>query len=64
MALAPDLYHGVVTTEPDEARKQAMSLVVQEAVGEILQAAAYLKAQSFVSGGVGIIGFCMGGGLV
>ena len=26
MVLAPDLYHGVVTSEPDEARKQVMEL--------------------------------------
>jgi carboxymethylenebutenolidase len=64
VALAPDLYHGVVTTEPDEARKQAMELGMRDAVGEIGQAIAYLQAQDFVEGGTGIIGFCMGGGLV
>ena len=63
-ALAPDLYHGIVTTEPDEARKQAIELSMRDAVGEIGQAIAYLQAQDFVSGGTGIIGFCMGGGLV
>ena len=64
VALAPDLYHGVVTTEPDEARKQAMELGMRDAVGEIGQAIAYLQAQDFVSGGTGVVGFCMGGGLV
>lgn len=64
VALAPDLYHGVVTTEPDAARKQAMELGMRDAVGEIGQAVAYLRAQPFVSGGIGIVGFCMGGGLV
>jgi carboxymethylenebutenolidase len=64
VALAPDLYHGVVTTEPDEARKQAMELGMRDAVGEIEQAIAYLQAQDFVSGGTGVVGFCMGGGLV
>ncbi len=63
-ALAPDLYHGIVTTEPDEARKQAIALDTLNAVGEIGQAIAYLQAQDFVSGGTGIVGFCMGGGLV
>ncbi|MCB8943082.1 MAG: dienelactone hydrolase family protein [Ardenticatenaceae bacterium] len=63
-ALAPDLYHGVVTTEPDEARKQAMELGMRDAVGEIGQAIAYLQAQAFVAGGTGVVGFCMGGGLV
>ena len=64
VALAPDLYHGVVTTEPDEARKQAMELGMRDAVGEIGQAIAYVQAQEFVSGGTGVVGFCMGGGLV
>ena len=63
-ALAPDLYHGIVTTEPNEARKQAIALDTLNAVGEIGQAIAYLQAQDFVSGGTGIVGFCMGGGLV
>lgn len=64
VALAPDLYHGVVTTEPDEARKQAMELGMRDAVGEIQQAIDFLKGQSFVNGRFGIVGFCMGGGLV
>ena len=64
VALAPDLYHGVVTTEPDEARKQAMALGTQEAVAEIQAAIDYLKGQDFVNGRFGIVGFCMGGGLV
>jgi len=64
VVLAPDLYHGVATTEPDEARKLAMELGTRDAVGEIEQAIAYLKSQPFVNGNVGIVGFCMGGGLV
>lgn len=64
VALAPDLYHGVVTTEPDEARKQAMALSTSEAVAEIQAAIDYLKGQDFVNGRFGVVGFCMGGGLV
>jgi len=64
VALAPDLYHGAVTTEPDEARKLVMELDMPAAVGEIEQAILYLKSQPFVTGGVGVVGFCMGGGLV
>jgi carboxymethylenebutenolidase len=64
VALAPDLYHGVVTPEPDEARKLAMSLDRARAIKEIGAAAAYLKAQSFVMPKkIGVVGFCMGGGL-
>ena len=57
VALAPDLYHGVVTTEPDEARKQAMELGMRDAVGEIQQAINFLKEQAFVNGRFGIVGF-------
>ncbi|MCB8976464.1 MAG: dienelactone hydrolase family protein [Ardenticatenaceae bacterium] len=64
VALAPDLYHGVVTTEPDEARKEAMALTSRDAVGEIQQAINFLKGQPIVNGRFGIVGFCMGGGLV
>lgn len=65
VALAPDLYHGAVATEPDEARKLVMELDMPEAVKEIQQAIAFLQAQDYVSSDkVGIVGFCMGGGLV
>jgi len=64
VALAPDLYHGQVTTEPDEARKLAMELGMGDAVAEIQAAMAYLRAQGFTTDQIGIIGFCMGGGLV
>ena len=65
VALAPDLYHGQVATEPDEARKLVMELDMPEAVKEIQQAIAYLQGQEFVSSDkAGIVGYCMGGGLV
>jgi carboxymethylenebutenolidase len=65
VALAPDLYHGQVTTEPDEARKLVMELDMAEAVREIQRAIDFLQAQDYVAGPkVGIVGFCMGGGLV
>ena len=63
-ALAPDLYRGVVTTEPDEARKQALELRMRDAVSEIQAAARFLRTQPNVSDRIGVVGFCMGGGLV
>lgn len=64
VALAPDLYHGKVTTEPDEARKLAMALERERAVAEILAAARFLQSPESVSSKkVGVMGFCMGGGL-
>lgn len=65
VALAPDLYKGVVATEPDDARKLVMELDMAEAVNEIERAIGYLLEQSYVAGdNAGIVGFCMGGRLV
>jgi carboxymethylenebutenolidase len=64
VALAPDLYHGQVTTEPDEARKLAMELGMGDAVAEIQAAMAYLRTLDTTTEQVGLTGFCMGGGLV
>ena len=63
VALAPDLYHGQVATEPDKARKLVMALDMEAAISEIQSGADYLLEQPFVSGdSLGMIGFCMGGG--
>jgi carboxymethylenebutenolidase len=64
VAFAPDLYHGAVASEPNDAQKLAMELVMADAVREIQGALGFLLAQSFVAGPkAGIVGFCMGGGL-
>lgn len=64
VALAPDLYHGVAATEPDEARKLVMELDQAAAVDEIGSAMQHLLTLDNVSGEtVGVVGFCMGGGL-
>lgn len=65
VALAPDLYHGQSAAEPDEARKLAMELDRERAVGEILAAVRYLEShQAVFPKKVGLIGWCMGGSLV
>jgi carboxymethylenebutenolidase len=64
IALAPDLYHGQAADEPDEARKLAMGLDANRAVQEIAAAARYLKNLDRVEPKkVGVVGWCMGGGL-
>jgi carboxymethylenebutenolidase len=63
-ALAPDLYRGKSTTEPDEAGKLMMTLNLDEASKDMGGAIDYLKSSDAVRGsGVGVVGFCMGGGL-
>jgi carboxymethylenebutenolidase len=62
LALAPDLYRGESTTEPDEAGKLMMALNMAEAAKDLSGA---VDEVSVRAGGdrVGITGFCMGGGL-
>ena len=62
VALAPDLYHGEMATEPDGAGKLMMGLNVQEAAKDLSGAVDFLNEKSTGSG-IGVIGFCMGGGL-
>jgi carboxymethylenebutenolidase len=63
-ALAPDLYHGETTTEPDEAGKLMMALNVEQAAKDMSGAVDFLATSDAVHGDeVGVVGFCMGGGL-
>lgn len=61
-ALAPDLYHGEVTTEPDSAGKLLMSMNLATAAKD-LSGAIDLLQQRTGRTKVGVTGFCMGGGL-
>lgn len=64
VALAPDLYQGTATKEPDEAMKLMMTLNMAQAVRNMSGAVDYLRSHAAVSGhGLGAVGFCMGGGL-
>ena len=62
LAYCPDLYHGEVADEPDEARKHALMLDRDSAVGEILAAVSWLREEHGARG-VGVTGFCLGGSL-
>ena len=63
-ALAPDLYQGtaVPLTEPDEAAKHMMALKMGDAAKHLSGAVDELRRRTGASS-VGVVGFCMGGGL-
>jgi carboxymethylenebutenolidase len=64
VALAPDLYHGETTTEPDEAGKLMMALNLDQAAKDMGGAVDHLLGlEAVTSAGVGVVGFCMGGAL-
>lgn len=62
VVLAPDLYHGKVVSEPDEAQKALMALNMDNAVTEIRHGIDYLQSRDDVAPKkLGLVGFCMGG---
>lgn len=64
VALAPDLYHGVATTEPSDAMRLMMGLAMDTAAHDIAGAADYLSTRPEVSNSkMGTVGFCLGGSL-
>jgi carboxymethylenebutenolidase len=64
VALAPDLYHGATSNEPDEAQQLLMGMAMDTAAADIAGAARYLFEHDATTGdGIGVVGFCMGGSL-
>jgi carboxymethylenebutenolidase len=65
VALAPDLYGGKTTHDPDEAGRLMQQLPVDQASRDLGGAVAYLLGREDVEGDrVGAVGFCMGGAFV
>ncbi|HVL33570.1 MAG TPA: dienelactone hydrolase family protein, partial [Actinomycetota bacterium] len=64
VALAPDLYAGKTTAEPDEAGKLLMAMELDEAGKAMGGAVDYLRGHDRVQPKkIGSVGFCMGGNL-
>jgi len=61
VALAPDFYHGVATSEPDEAQRLLMQMALPQAAADLAGAAEYLAGRPEVDGKIGTVGFCAGG---
>jgi carboxymethylenebutenolidase len=62
VALAPDLYRGKQVTEPDEAGKEMMALQLGRAAQDMSGAVDEVRRRSGHDS-IGVVGFCMGGGL-
>lgn len=61
-ALAPDLYHGETSTEPDGAGKMMMALNLEQAARD-LNGAIEVLLEKTGTDKIGVVGYCMGGGL-
>ncbi|MFC7343576.1 dienelactone hydrolase family protein [Saccharopolyspora griseoalba] len=62
VALAPDLYGGRTTHDPQEAARMMQQLPVEQAARDLGGAVDHLLAHELVTGSsVGAVGFCMGG---
>ena len=61
-ALAPDLYRGEAASEPDEAGKLMMGLKLDRAGKDLSGAIDFLQERTGRTK-VGVVGYCMGGGL-
>lgn len=62
-ALVPDVYRGVSSSEPDQAMKLMMSLSMDRCAKDMSGAVDHLLEVSSNQQAVGVVGFCMGGGL-
>ncbi len=63
-ALAPDLFRGETTDQPDEAEQHMMAMSMEQAEQDMRGAVDFLAGQEGVEGErIGSVGFCLGGGL-
>ena len=63
-ALAPDLFGGEVTKDPGRAGEMMLNMDFAGALAKLSAAVDFLLANDQVAGDkVGVVGFCMGGGL-
>ena len=64
VAMAPDLYRGETTDQPDEAQQKMMAMNVDQAEKDLRGAVDYVSEHEAYDGsGIGTVGFCLGGAL-
>ena len=62
LAIVPDLYHGKVATEAENAHELMRALDDERALADLDAAAAWIRAQpGRAKSRIGVLGFCMGG---
>jgi carboxymethylenebutenolidase len=62
VAVVPDLYHGKVATDPEQAHVLMRGLDDEKATADLARAASWLRTERRVGKSrIGVIGFCMGG---
>ena len=62
VAIVPDLYHGKVTDDPEQAHVLLRGLEPKTALADLDSAVQWLRAQPRTAKGkIGVVGFCMGG---
>jgi carboxymethylenebutenolidase len=63
VAIVPDLFHGKVATDPEQAHVLTRGLEEDRAYADLEAAVAWLRASPQVADRkIGVIGFCLGGG--
>ena len=64
LALAPDLYRGETTEQPDEAEQKMMAMSMDQVEKDMRGAVDHLaEHEAYDGSGLGSVGFCLGGGL-
>jgi carboxymethylenebutenolidase len=63
VALAPDLYYGRTTDDPDAAGRYMLGLEIPRALRDLDAAVDELLNRDTIGAKVGVVGFCMGGQL-
>jgi carboxymethylenebutenolidase len=63
VVLAPDLFHGKLPANKEQAGQIMGALDKKKAVSEIGDAATFLRGQARCNGKVAVVGFCLGGAL-
>jgi carboxymethylenebutenolidase len=63
VVIVPDLYHGKVASDPEEAHILMRGLVDASADSDCAAAVSYLRTDKRFKGPIAAMGFCMGGGV-